>query len=194
MIQIVFWLIDDIFKKAGLKLNASSRIIPYLDFWKKLLINAFFISQFNCYQLIWMCYNRTKNSKKNRFHEKCLFLLEHNKKIYFLDLLEKDSSVLMHHRNLRALITKMYRICNVMTPGIVTKMFALRHQSQYNLRNWSDFNLKNVRTINYGIKSMRCLGPKTWESISGNIKEVNTIESCKSGIQKWNSESCLCRL
>lgn len=31
---------------------------------------------------------------------------------------------------------------------------------------------------------MRCLGPKTWESISGNIKEVNTIESCKSGIQK----------
>lgn len=73
-------------------------------------------------------------------------------------------------------------------------MFALRHQSQYNLRNWSDFNLKNVRTINYGIKSMRCLGLKTWESISGNIKEVNTIESCKSGIQKWNSESCLCRL
>ena len=31
---------------------------------------------------------------------------------------------------------------------------------------------------------MRCLGPKTWESISGNIKEVNTIESCKSDIQK----------
>ena len=52
--------IDDIRKKAGLKLNALSRIAPRSDF-KKLLINAFFMSQFNYCQLIWMCHNRIKN-------------------------------------------------------------------------------------------------------------------------------------
>ena len=37
--------IDDICKKAGLKLNALSRIAPYMDFNKKrFLMNAFFIS------------------------------------------------------------------------------------------------------------------------------------------------------
>ena len=36
--------IDNICKKASLKLNALSRITPDLDFLKKLLINSFFIS------------------------------------------------------------------------------------------------------------------------------------------------------
>ena len=37
--------IDDIFKKAGMKLNALSRIAPYMDFNKKrLLVNEFFMS------------------------------------------------------------------------------------------------------------------------------------------------------
>ena len=40
--------INDICKKASLKLNALSRITPHLDFKKKkLLINCFFMSQFN---------------------------------------------------------------------------------------------------------------------------------------------------
>ena len=40
--------IDDICKKAGLKLNALSGIAPYMDFNKKrLLVNAFFMSKFN---------------------------------------------------------------------------------------------------------------------------------------------------
>ena len=37
--------IDDICKKARLKLNVLSRIVPYMDFNKKrLLVNAFFMS------------------------------------------------------------------------------------------------------------------------------------------------------
>ena len=37
--------VDSICRKAGLKLNAISRIIPYMDFSKRrLLVNAFFSS------------------------------------------------------------------------------------------------------------------------------------------------------
>ena len=67
---------DDICKKASLELNALSRMTPHLDFKKKkLLINSFFMSQFNHCQLIWMWHNRTKNNKINRLHERCLRLL-----------------------------------------------------------------------------------------------------------------------
>ena len=53
--------IENISKKASLKLNALSRITPHLDFKKKkLLRNSFFISQYNYCPLIWMCHNRTK--------------------------------------------------------------------------------------------------------------------------------------
>ena len=81
-----------------------------------------------------------------------------------------------------------------MTPEIVTEMFPLRPQGQYNLRSWSYFTLPVVRTLNYGIGSIRYLGPKIWESIPANIKEVDTTESFKSAIKKWKPESCPCRL
>ena len=89
--------IDDICKKASLKLNALSRTTPHLDFKKEtLLINSFFISQFNYCQLIWMFHNRPKNNKINRLHERCLRLLYNDKKSSFHDLLEKDGSVSIH--------------------------------------------------------------------------------------------------
>ena len=81
-----------------------------------------------------------------------------------------------------------------MAPEIVTEIFPLGPQGQYNLRSWSDFTLPIVRTVNYGIESIRYLGPKIWESISANIKEVDATERFKSGIMKWKPESCPCRL
>ena len=48
-----------------------------------------------------------------------------------------------------------------MAPEIVTEIFPLRPQSQYNLRSWSDFTLPNVRTVNYAIeRNYKILGPK----------------------------------
>ena len=60
--------INDICKKSGLKLNAVARITPYMDLnIKRLLLNAFFVSQFNYCQLVWMYHNRTNYSKINSF-------------------------------------------------------------------------------------------------------------------------------
>ena len=73
--------IDDICKKAGLKLNALSRIAPYMEFNKKrLLVNGFFISQLIYGPLIWMCHHLTKNNKTNRIHERCIHLIYNDKK------------------------------------------------------------------------------------------------------------------
>ena len=73
--------IDDICKKAGLKLNALSRIAPCMEFNKKrLLVNGFFISQLIYGPLIWMCHHLTKNNKTNRIHERCIHLIYNDKK------------------------------------------------------------------------------------------------------------------
>ena len=82
--------IDDICKKASLKLNALSRITPQLDFSsKEKVIDKLFISQFNYCQLILMCHNRTKTNKINRLHERWPRLLYKDKNS-FHDLLEMD--------------------------------------------------------------------------------------------------------
>ena len=57
-----------------------------------------------------------------------------------------------------------------MAPKIVTEIFPLRPQDQYNLRSWSDFTLQIVRTVNYGTESIRYLGPKIWGKYSSKYK------------------------
>ena len=121
--------INEICKKAGLKLDALARITPYMDSNKKrLLLNEFFMSQFNYCQLVWMCHNCTKNSKIVRLHERCLRSIYNDKKSSFEQLLEIDSSVSVHDRNLRAVSTKMYKIHHGISPTIMNGIFTLRQQ------------------------------------------------------------------
>ena len=83
--------IDNICKKAAQKLNAISKITPYMDFNKrKLVVNPFFSAQFNYCSLISMCHNGTYNNKTNRLHERCLRLIYNDKCSSFEELLVKD--------------------------------------------------------------------------------------------------------
>ena len=68
--------ITDICRKASRKIYALARIAPYMDLPKRrMVMNAFFNSQFNYCPLIWMCHNRTTNRKINRLHERCLRII-----------------------------------------------------------------------------------------------------------------------
>ena len=111
--------IDSICKKPSQKLNGISRITPYMDFNKKrLVVNAFFMAQFNYCPLIWMCHDRTHNNKINRLHERCLRLIHNDKRSSFEDLLEKDNSVSIHHKNLQALANEMFQVHTKTSPNL----------------------------------------------------------------------------
>ena len=152
--------INSICKKAAQKLNALSRITPYMDLNKrKIAVNAFFSSQFNYCPLIWMCHNSTYNNKINRLHERCLRLIYNDKHSSFEELLEKDNSVSIHHKNLHVLATEMFKVKLKSTPEIMQDVFPLKEQGHYNLRNQTNFEIPHVKTVNYGLESIRFLGP-----------------------------------
>ena len=88
--------IDKIYKKAGQKMNALSRIVPYMNIEKRrTLLSTFFTSLFNYCPLIWICHSRAKKrSKINRLQERCLKIIYNVKITTFKQLLEKHISVL----------------------------------------------------------------------------------------------------
>ena len=186
---------NNIYKKASQKLNAISRITPYMDFDKrKLVVNAFFSSQFNYCPLIWMCHNRTYNNKINRLHERCLRLTYNDKQSSFEELLIKDNSVSVHHKNLQALAIEMFKVYCKMSPEIMQEVFHVNEQGQYFLRNPTDFVIPTIKTVNYGSESVRFLGPKIWEMLPDNFKNKDSVESFKMAIKEWKPDSCPCRL
>ena len=102
--------IQDLCNKANRKLRALARATPYTNLQKrKVLMNAFFNAQFLYYPLIWMLNSRQNNNKIEHLHERYLRLIHNDKLSSYKELLEKDGSVSIHHKNIKSLAIEMHK-------------------------------------------------------------------------------------
>ena len=181
-------------KKASQKLHALARISHYMDLNKRRsLMKAFITSQFSYCPLIWMFHSRNLNNKINRIHERALRLVYQNN-LSFSELLDLDNSVTVHQKNLQVLVTEIYKVKNGIALEIMKDIFELQNPS-YNLRSTcNQFRRENIKTVHYGLQSVRYLGPKIWELVPNNIKYSNSLSKFKKLIKSWKPEACPCWL
>ena len=86
-------------------------------------MKTFITSQFNYCPLVWMFHNRTLNHKINKLHERALRY--NDEELSFQEMLNKDGSVTIHHRNLQKLAIEMYKIKNQISPIPMQKLFTV---------------------------------------------------------------------
>ena len=65
----------------------------------------------------------------------------------------------------------MFKVHTKTSPEIMQEVFLIKEQGNYNLRNQTDFVIPQVKSVNYGLKSIRFLGIKIWESLTNNLKK-----------------------
>ena len=146
---------------------------------RRIIMNAFFKSQFSYCPLVWMCHSRANNDKINRLHERCLRIIYSDKRSTFETVLEKDDSVSVHNQNLQILATEMYKIKNDLSPLIFTELFEQRNEQHYDLRKNSQFTKPPLRTVYHGSESIPFLGPKIWNILQNRLKNANSIQAFK---------------
>ena len=66
--------------------------------------------------------------------------------------------------------------------------------SSHTRSNSRFYNLNNPKTTNYGLETLRCLGPKIWNMIPSDIKSASTLSLFKQKIHTWVPTQCPCRL
>ena len=159
----------------------------------RLLMKAFIESQFSYCPLVWMFHNRTLNNRINRLHERSLRLVYKDYKLSFDELLSKDNSVSIHHRNLQKLATEMYKAYNDLSPSLVKSIFPLR-EITYNLRNSNPFQPTKVHSVFKGTETISFRGPKIWSLVPENIKAAKSLTEFKANIRGWVPIGCTCRL
>ena len=187
--------ISDLCKKAGRKISALARVTPFMGLSKrKLLMNAFFTSQFSYCPLIWMCHSRKNNRKINMLHERCLRIIYNDQQSSFTELLNKDNSVSIHIRNIQRLAIEMFRFYNGLSPPLMSNMFKLKAENSYNLRQVSEFSRPMVKSVYHGTESISYLGPKIWDILPEKLKNIDNLEHFKKEIKTWKPDNCPCRL
>ena len=145
--------VDSLCKKASQKLNTLARITSSLKLkQRKLLLNAFITAQFSYASVIWMFHSRKANNRINRIHERALRLAYKDYTSTFDELLLKDNSFKVHHRNLQKLAIEIFKVKLGLAPEIMKNIFPII-ENPYDLRNETKFKSRNVHTVRYGIET-----------------------------------------
>ena len=121
------------------------------------------------------------------------FVLYSDKLSSYKELLDRDNSVSIHHKNLQILAKEMFKVHRGLAHEILRDIFPMNKPGN-NLRHIPEFASRPIRTVHYGTESLCHLGPKIWELVPTELKCLETTVAFKSAIKRWKPENCLCRL
>ena len=93
-------------------------------------------------------------------HERALRIVYRDENSTFKELLKKDGSVTIHHRNVQLLAIELFKHKNGLSPPIMNDLFEDKAYSGPNLRSQTDYQLPKIESVTYGENSLRYLGPK----------------------------------
>ena len=151
---------------------------------RRTLMKAFIESQVNYCSLIWVFHSRTMNNKINRIHERALMLVYSNHVSSFVELLKKDRSFSIHHRNIQSLAIELYKFFHGLSPSIMKNVFHFNTNIPCNLRSRSEFYSRIPKTVKYGTETVSYLAPKIWSSVPNAIKSSKSLDVFKSKIRQ----------
>ena len=77
-----------------------------------------------------MFHSRGLNNKINRIHERALRITYNDKSSSYGELLTKDRSVTIHHRNIRALTIEIYKVMQGISPPLLNEVSDVQSNSK----------------------------------------------------------------
>ena len=172
-------------QKASNKLYALTHISPYMDQSKlraRIHYQSVSILFFNV-----DVSQQTAQPKINEIRERALRITYKDTEPTFSELLQKDSAVTIHTKNLQILMIEMYKTRNGLNHSFIQEIFC-DNTTYYNLRNNNEFFQPRVRSVNNGTESVRFKGPQLWQMLPPTIRNSQSLCQFKRKIQRWNGE------
>ena len=149
---------------------------------------CFFTSLCSYCPLAWMYHGCANKNKISKLHERCIRIIYNDKQSSFTELLEIDSSVSVHIRNIQILATEMQKLINNLSPSIKNRV-SLNSDTPYSLTKISKFSKSQVRLVYYGMESISNFGPKMWNILPDDYKTIENLDTFKIKMKTWKPEN-----
>ena len=152
-------------KKANQKLNALSRIASCMTFdQRRLMLNVFITSHFSYCLIAWMFDSWKLNERINNIHESILRIVYKDFSSFIQELLIRDNSLNIHHRNLQNLVNEIFKVKNGLSSELMNDIFEFIDKP-YSLRTTSHFRSRKTHRTKWGMKTPFYLDPKLWNLV-----------------------------
>ena len=135
-----------------------------------------------------MLHSRIMNNKINYINKRALRLVYSDQVSSFDELLKKDRSFYIHHRNIQSLAVVLHKFFHGLSPSVMNNVFHLNANIPYNLRSRSERHSRNPKTIKHGTETMSYLAPKIWSLVPNAMKISNSLDVFKSKIRQWEPD------
>ena len=146
--------IENLCSTGSNRLRALARIRKFLSFEQaKRLYEAYIISTFTYFPLIWMFCSKTGNNLINKIYKRSLCVIYEMEDANFEDLLIKDSSWTFNENNNHTLLIEIYKALNHISPSIMQGFFDLKVTPD-SLRNNNLLRLPKTNTSRYVLKEV----------------------------------------
>ena len=92
---------------------------------------------------------------------------------------------LLFTQRLRSIITEVHKICYGISPVYLRSLISIKER-KYETRNVITLNQPLVRTVRYGLNSVRYQASKTWNNLCNDLKLEHHYCDFKRLIGQWN--------
>jgi len=187
--------VTEICKKSNQKLRALRRVRNFLsDEQTKLLINAYILSPFNYCPLVWMFCGKGGSNLIEKCHHRALCALKNEPIMDYNALLSDCNTVDIHARNLKLLLTEVFKSTHGLGPRIMHGIFTVL-QSRYKLRSGQNLTLPLYKKYNsaFGVNTFDFRAVSSWNNLPSTIKSQDNLESFVKALDKI-SPKCTCKI
>ena len=135
---------------------------------------------------MWIFHTKKLNNRINSLHEKALRATYQDKNSSFSESLNLDKSAFVHYRNIKYLLTEIYKVKMGLFSPILSDIFSSSENSSYNLRCGVTVNRRNIKS-KFDFGAVSTIGAILWN-------DLQSLTFFKQKIKLWSPKDCPCKI